>query len=156
MRSFGEIIRSQRQKLKLTQKKVAEEAEVSDAYICSLESDKKTPPPYYTVVKIANALELDAEKLWKVAVKSREKLAVAKIQRKKVIPRKEGDQSWENIPESQIDAFFKIGENQVTVFSLLKKQPADLTMEEKRFVYQALNTAQKFVLDQADEPVSSS
>lgn len=151
MRSFGEILKSQRQKLKLTQKQVAVAAKVSDAYICSLESDRRSPPPYHTVVAIANALKYDVERLWRAAAKAREKEAVAKSQRK-TMPRKiDDDDLPEDVPESQLDAFFEIGVVQMAVFGLLKKQPADLTPEEKRFVYQAINSAQKFVLERTDE-----
>ncbi len=151
MRSFGEILRSQRQKLKLTQKQVAVAADVSDAYICSLESDKRTPPPYHTVVVIANAIEYDVDRLWRVAVKAREKQAVVKSQRKTMPRESDDDDLPEDVPESQLNAFFEIGVVQMAVFGLLKKQPSDLTPEEKRFVYQAINSAQKFVSERTDE-----
>jgi len=151
MRSFGEILRSQRQKLKLTQKQVAVTAKVSDAYICSLESDKRAPPPYHTVVAIANAIEYDVERLWRVAAKARENQAVAKSQRR-IMPQKSNDDGLqEDIPDSQINAFFKPRDIRMTVFGLFEKLPTEMTMEEKRVVYQAINSAQKFVLERTDE-----
>ena len=151
MRSFGEILRSQRQKLKLTQKQIAVAADVSDAYICSLESDKRTPPPYHTVVAIANALKYDVERLWRVAAKARENQAVAKSQRR-IMPQKSDDYGLqEDIPDSQINAFFKPRDIRMTVFGLFEKLPTEMTMEEKRVVYQAINSAQKFVLERTDE-----
>ena len=151
MRSFGEILRSQRQKLKLTQKQVAVAAKVSDAYICSLESDRRSPPPYHTVVAIANALKYDVERLWRVAGKAREKEAVAKSQRK-IMPQKSNDDGLqEDIPDNQINAFFKPRDISMTVFGLFEKLPTEMTMEEKRVVYQAINSAQKFVLERTDE-----
>ena len=151
MRSFGEILRLQRQKRKLTQKQVADAAKVSDAYICSLESDKRSPPPYHTVVVIANALKYDVDQLWRVAARTREKQAVAKSQRKTMPRKSDDDDLQEDIPDSQINAFFKPRDISMTVFGLFEKLPTEMTMEEKRVVYQAINSAQKFVLERTDE-----
>ena len=149
MRSFGEILRSQRQKLKLTQKQVADTAKVSDAYICSLESDKRPPPPYYTVEKIADALDLDADQLWKVAVRSRAKYAVEKSKRKEILRKGK-------VPDSHLDVFFEREGVRMMVFGLFKKPPEQLSIEEKRAVYHAINGVQRFMSQQADEAANSS
>jgi transcriptional regulator with XRE-family HTH domain len=164
MRSFGKTIRAQRQKLKLTQRQVAEAVDVSDAYICSLESDKKSPPPYHTVAAIADTLELDAERLWSIAVIHREEQAMAKS-RRKTMSRKRNSEGGNDrlqkenatvIPDNQINAFFDLPENQVPTFALVQKQPKDMTMEEKRAVYQAINIARKAVSDEMDKSTGSS
>ena len=164
MRSFGGILKAQRRKLGLTQRQVADSVGVSDAYICSLEGDKRSPPPYYTVVAIADVLQLDVEQLWKVAVKHREKRAVEKS-RHKVISRGGGDRTEDDsrrqdsvitVSDSQIEAFFARPEIQMTTFGLFQKQPKEMTMEEKRVVYQAINKAQEFISGQRDEPTDSS
>ena len=154
MRSFGEIIRSQRQKLRLTQKQVADSIGVSDAYICSLESEKKVPPPFGTVAVIADALQLDVDRLWKVAVKHREEQAKAKSRRK--VTTRRGDVEPDNdhpkqkiVPDSQINAFFDRPEIQMATFGLFKKQPGDMSMEEKRIVFQAINQAEESIQDQS-------
>jgi transcriptional regulator with XRE-family HTH domain len=158
MRSFGEIIKEQRKKLGFTQRQLAEMVGVSDAYICSLEGDKRSPPPYYNVVSIAEALKLDAEWLWKIAVRWREKKAVKKSRRKAIKTRDDSTQedslyqdNTTNITDSEIEAFFQRPEIQMTAFGLFKKQPKDMTMEEKRFVYQAINSAREFLLGDEDE-----
>ena len=150
MRSFGEIVRAQRRKLGFTQKQVADSVGVTDAYICSLESDKKSPPPYYTVAAIADALQLDAEQLWKVAVKYREKQAVERSRHKAVTSRRNrgtGDDFLrpETVSDSQIDAFFDRPEIQMTTFGLFQKQPKEMTMDEKRVIYQAINRVRDFI-----------
>ena len=155
MRSFGKIIKSQRQKLRLTQRQVADTVDVSDAYICSLENEKRVPPPFATVSAIAETLQLDVERLWKVAMRHREKQAVEKS-RRKIMPRRGDNESDDNlprqeiVPDSQIDAFFDRPEIQMATFGLFKKQPGDMSMEEKRTVFQAINKAQESILDQPD------
>jgi len=166
MRSFGKTIRAQRQKLKLTQRQVADAVEVTDAYICSLESDKKSPPPYHTVAAIADTLELDAERLWSIAVKHREEQAMEKSRRKTMARKRNSNDEGGNdrlqkenatvIPDSQINAFFDLPENQVPTFALVQKQPKDMTMEEKRAVYQAIDIARKAVSDEMDKSIGSS
>jgi transcriptional regulator with XRE-family HTH domain len=157
MRSFGQILKARRQKLGLTQKQVADAVQVSDAYICSLETDKRVPPPYYTVAAIAEALQLDAEQLWKVAVKYREKYALERS-RHKARSRKANDDllHQETVTESQIDDFFARPEVQMTTFGLFQKQPKEMTTEEKRVVYLAINKAKDFMSKQADKPTGSS
>ena len=156
MRSFGETLRAQRRKLGLTQKQVADAVGVSDAYICSLESDKRSPPPYYTVAAIADALQLDVERLWKVAVKYREKQAVEKSRCKVMTQRRNRGANDDLLQgsvitasDSQINAFFDRPEIQMTTFGLFQKQPKEMTMEEKRLVYQAINSAREFILGRA-------
>lgn len=163
MRAFGEMLKSQRLKLGLTQKQIADSAGVTDAYICSLERDKRIPPPYYTVAAISDALQLDAEKLWKVAVKYREKQVVEKSRRKSVSRGKNSkinsdslrQESTIEVPDSHIDAFFDRPEIQMTTFGIFQKQPKEMTMEEKRTVYQAIESVRGSILkrkegDQAD------
>ncbi len=155
MRSFGDILKAQRQRLNLTQKQVAGYVGVSDAYICYLEQDKKCPPPYHTVALIANVLKLDADQLWKVAVKYREKEALEKSRNKSEARRRyirseasensDQDDNGPEVPDSQINAFFELREIQMTTFGLFQKQPKDLTMEEKRVLYYALTKAQSFI-----------
>ena len=155
MRSFGEIIKSQRQKLRLTQRQVADAIEVSDAYICSLESEKRVPPPFATVAAIAETLQLDVERLWKVALKHREEQALEKS-RRKIMTRRGNDEPDDNlprqetVPKSQIDAFFSRPEIQMAAFGLFGKQPNDMSMEEKQVVFLAINKAQESILDQPD------
>lgn len=156
MQSFGNILKTQRQRLNLTQKQVASYAGVSDAYICYLEQDKKSPPPYHTVAIIASVLKLDADQLWKVAVKYREKEAIEKS-RNKSKARRRGyvksetsndsihDDTEPEVPDSQINAFFELREIQMTTYGLFQKQPKDLTMDEKRVLYHALTKAQSFI-----------
>ena len=158
MRSFGKTIKTQRQKLKLTQRQVADSIEVSDAYICILESDKKSPPPYHTVTRIADALELDPENLWSVAVKHREEQAMEKSRRKTMTRKRNSNDknrlkrdNATAIPDSQINAFFDLPQNQMPTFALAHKQPKDMTMKEKRAVYQAINIARKAVTDGTGE-----
>ena len=154
MRSFGEVIKQHRVKLRLTQKQVAEKVGMSDAYICSLENDRRTPPPYYTVAAIADALQIDVERLWKIAAKHREEQAVEKSQRKIMGRRDSGDTDDDTsqqdnvitVSDDQIDAFFVRPEVQMTALGLFQKQPGDMTREEKRLVYQAINNAREFVL----------
>ena len=155
MRSFGEIIKSQRQELRLTQRQVADAIKVSDAYICSLESEKRVPPPFATVAAIAKTLQLDVERLWRVAVKHREKQAVEKSRRKTMTRRgddgPDGDlPRQETVPDSQINAFFGRPEIQMAAFGLFGKQPSDMSMEEKRAVFLAIDKAQESILDQPD------
>jgi transcriptional regulator with XRE-family HTH domain len=157
MRSFGGILRTQRRKLKLTQRQIADSVGVSDAYICSLESDKKSPPPYYTVAAIADALQLDAEQLWKVAVRYREKQAVERSRHKAMTSKRNrgtGDDFLQRgtVSDSQIDTFFDRPEIQMTTFGLFQKQPKEMTMEEKRVVYRAINGARDFISKRTDEP----
>ena len=152
MRSFGEIIKSQRQKLKLTQKQVADSIGITDAYICSLESGKKIPPPFPTVAVIAKMLRLDVDQLWKAAVKRREEQAKAKSRRKTMIRRgdAEPDDSLpqhKTAPDSQINAFFARPDIQLIIFGLFKKQPVDMTIEEKRIIFRAINQAQESILE---------
>ncbi|MBM3211872.1 helix-turn-helix transcriptional regulator [Candidatus Poribacteria bacterium] len=153
MRTFGTIIKTQRKNLGLTLKQVSASIGVSDAYICNLEKDKKVPPPYHTVVAIADVLRIDSELLWKIAVKSREKNAIDKSHNKNLI-RKKGHNKVESndiendipeVPDNEINAFFKLGEVQMTMFGLFRKQPDDMTMEEKRIVYNALTKTRKFL-----------
>ena len=161
MRSFGKMLLAQRQKLGLTQKQVANLVRVSDAYICSLEGDKKSPPPYHTVAAIAGALQLDPENLWKVAVKHREQQAVERSKRKLSIPEGKDSEKAANgfplqniasaVPDSQINAFFKRPEIQMAVLGLFQKQIAEMTAEEKRVVYQAINSVGKLILGRTDE-----
>ncbi len=155
MRSFGEMIKAQRQKLGLTQKQAADSVGVSDAYICSLENGKRCPPPYRAVVVIGEALELNVDRLWKAAVKDREKQAVEKSQRKALTRGKndaaDGEREQRNvIPDSQIDAFFARPEVQMAALGLFQKQPSSMSMEEKRIIFQAISEAQEFVSGQAD------
>ena len=155
MRSFGEMLKAKRQKLGLTQKQVAGSIGVSDAYICSLESGKRCPPPYHTVMTIAEALELDAERLWKVAAKDRENQAVERSRRKAFNQRRsssadDGPEQRRMIPESQIKAFFERPEVQMATFGLFKKQPSSMSMEEKRIVFQAIIEARESVSEQTD------
>jgi len=157
MRSFGQTIKNQRQKLDLTQRQVADSVGISDAYICSLESEKKSPPPYHTVASIADVLKLDTDKLWKIALKQREKDALEKSRRKIGVRgshkepdnNRSGDDNATIVPESQINAFFERPEIQMTAFGIFQKQPKDMTLEEKRIIYNAINTARKFVLGQS-------
>ena len=155
MRSFGEMIRAQRRKLGLTQRQVADSIGVSDAYICSLESGRRCPPPYHTVVSIGETLELNVERLWKIAVKYREERAVERSQRK-VSTRREssgdddGLEQREMVPDSQINAFFERPEIQMATLGLFQKQPDSMSMEEKRIVFQAINEAQESVSRQTD------
>lgn len=160
MRSFGETLRAQRRKIGLTQKQIADAAGVSDAYICSLESDKRPPPPYYTVAAIADALQLDVERLWKVAAKCREEQAVERSRHKAMIRRRNGRTGddflqRETASESQINDFFARPEIRMTAFGVFHKQPEEMTIEEKRAVYQAINAAQEFISRRADEPDDS-
>ena len=160
MRSFGKMLKEQRRKLGLTQKQVADLVRVSDAYICGLEGDKKSPPPYHTVAAIADALQLDPEQLWKVAVKHREKQAVERSKRKISIRRGNDGREANNgflgqntaitVPDSQIDAFFKRPGIQMAVLGLFQKQVKEMTTEEKRVIYQAINSAGKFMLGRTD------
>jgi len=160
MRSFGEIIKSRRQKLGLTQRQVADLANVSSAYVCSLESDKRSPPPYHTVADIADALQLDVGKLWNVAVKFREKQAMEKSRqnarkRRKIARTDDDPPQPDEVSESQIDAFFALPEIRMTTFGLFQKQPDDMTMEEKRVVYQAITSAREFIAGDIDESTGS-
>ncbi len=163
MRSFGETLKAQRRKLKLTQKQIADTVGVSDAYICTLESDRKSPPPYRTVAAIADALELDAERLWEIAVKYREKQAMEKSRRKTIARRRNDGTNNDRlqrdnttvIPDSQINAFFDLPEIRMTTFGLFHKQPQEMTMEEKRAVYQAINRAKEAVSGGTDESTGS-
>lgn len=158
MRSFGTIIKAQRRKLGLTQKQVADFIGVTDAYICGLERDKKSPPPYSTVAAIAEAIHLDEEWLWSIAAKHRERYAVERSNRKITGRRMSGNKEagegsqqdkLSDLPDSQINAFFDRTEIQMTTFGLFRKYPQDMTMEEKRFVYRMLSDVQKFVLGKA-------
>jgi len=165
MRTFGEILKAQRQKLNLTQKQVAESIGMSDAYICSLESDKKSPPPYYTVSAIAQVLQLDTDQLWKIAIKHREKQAIERIRRgtfarKKVIGRKSEDEisvdiDFVDVPDNQVNAFFARPEVQMTTIGLFHRQPEEMTMDEKKFVFQAMNKVQEFI-GRSDKLIDSS
>ena len=151
MRSFGEILKTQRQKLGITQKQVAESVGLSGAYICSLENGKRTPPPYHTVAAIADVLQLDVERLWNIAAKHREKWATEKSRRKTKARR--GDQgadgdslrSGEAVPEAQINSFFERPEVQMTTFGLFRKRPEEMTIEEKQVVYRAINRVGEFM-----------
>jgi len=155
MKTFGEMLKSQRQRLGLTQKQVADFIGMSDAYICSLESDKKSPPPYYTVSAIADVLKLDAEQLWKIAVKHREKHALARSRRRSLSRKRMSDNGQDDnildemdadsISDSQVNAFFARPEVRMSAFGLFRRQPEDMTMVEKRIVYQAINRAQEFI-----------
>ena len=161
MRSFGKMLLAQRQKLGLTQKQVANLVRVSDAYICSLEGDKKSPPPYHTVAAIADALQIDTEILWEVAVEHREQQAVERSKRKPSIRGGNDSEKAEDgflrrsiasaVPDSQINAFFKRPEIQMAVLGLFQKQIAEMTAEEKRVVYQAINGVGKLILGRTDE-----
>jgi len=152
MRSFGEILKTRRQKLGLTQNQVAKAANVSDAYICGLESQKRVPPPYDTVVAIANALQLDADRLWTLAASHRKKRAMEKSQRKTTPRRRNGETDdslspKEVAPDSQINAFFDRPEIKMAVLGLFQRQPKDMDMEEKRLVFEAINEAINKVQD---------
>ena len=153
MRSFGEILKTQRQKLGITQKRVAESVGLSGAYICSLENGKRTPPPYHTVAAIADVLQLDVERLWNIAVKHREKWAMEKSRRKTKVRR--GNQGADGdslrsgdgmaVPEAQINSFFERPEVQMTTFGLFRKRPEEMTIEEKQAVYRAISSAGEFI-----------
>lgn len=155
MKTFGEIIKAQRQKLGLTQKQLANAIGMSDAYICSLESDKKSPPPYYTVSAIADVLKMDPEQLWKVAVKHRERQAIERVRRKvtsrrRVMEKLTNDDilnsdDTSSINDRQVNDFFTRPEIKMSAFGLFGKQPEDMTMEEKRYVYHAINKVIEFV-----------
>ncbi len=164
MRTFGEILKAQRQKLGLTQKQLANAIGMSDAYICSLESDKKSPPPYYTVSAIANVLKMDPEQLWKVAVKHREKQALERVRRRVTQKRRIEEKLMNNalldndagssITDNQINDFFARPEIKMSTLGLFRKQLEDMTMEEKRYVYQAINKVIEFV-DRSDKVFDS-
>ncbi len=164
MRTFGEILKAQRQKLGLTQKQLANAIGMSDAYICSLESDKKSPPPYYTVSAIANVLKMDPEQLWKVAVKHREKQALERVrrrvtQKRRIEEKLMNDAMLDNdagssITDNQINDFFARPEIKMSTLGLFRKQLEDMTMEEKRYVYQAINKVIEFV-DRSDKVFDS-
>ncbi len=164
MRTFGEILKAQRQKLGLTQKQLANAIGMSDAYICSLESDKKSPPPYYTVSAIANVLKMDPEQLWKVAVKHREKQALERVRRRVTQKRQIEEKLMNNamldndagssITDNQINDFFARPEIKMSTLGLFRKQLEDMTMEEKRYVYQAINKVIEFV-DRSDKAFDS-
>lgn len=155
MKTFGEILKAQRQKLGLTQKQLANAIGMSDAYICSLESDKKSPPPYYTVSAIADVLNMNPEQLWKVAVKHRERQAIERVRRKvtsrrRVMEKLTNDDILNNndtssINDRQVNDFFTRPEIRISAFGLFGKQPEDMTMEEKRYVYHAINKVIEFV-----------
>lgn len=155
MKTFGEIIKAQRQKLGLTQKQLANAIGMSDAYICSLESDKKSPPPYYTVSAIADVLKMDAEQLWKIAMKHRERQAIERARRRVTTRRRImeklindatlNDDNALSITDNQINDFFTRPEIRMSALGLFRKQPEDMTIEEKRYVYQAINKAIEFV-----------
>ncbi len=164
MRTFGEILKAQRQKLGLTQKQVADNIGMSDAYICSLESDKKSPPPYYTVSAIADVLKLDPEQLWKVAMKYREKQALEKARRREMVRRRisateesynlfQEEDTTLSVSDSQVDSFFARPEVRMSAIGLFQRYPEDMTIEEKRVIYQAISKAQEF-LDRA-RPLST-
>jgi transcriptional regulator with XRE-family HTH domain len=155
MRSFGEAIKERRSKLGLTQKQVAESIGVSDAYICSLESGKRCPPPYRTVAAIAEALKSNVDRLWELAVKDRKKQALAKSQRKVMTQRgknEAGDepQIRKEVPDSQINAFFERPEVQMATFGLFQKQPSIMSIEEKRIVFYAVSEAQESISELVD------
>jgi len=155
MKTFGEILKAQRRKLGLTQKQVADSIGMSDAYICKLEGDKIPPPPYYTVADIARVLGIDAEQLWKVALRHREKQALERSRRKAMNRRRVagdggGDSSLQqnsDVSEDQINAFFARTEVRITTFGLFHKQPEELTIEEKRIVYQAISELEEILGD---------
>lgn len=158
MRSFGEIIKSQRQKIRLTQKQVADSIGVSDAYICSLESEKRMPPPFSTVAAIADILMLDVDWLWKVAAKQREEMAVEKSRRKTESRRRiakiddgSDQEQEEEVSDDQINAFFERPEIKMATFGMFQKQPEAMSIEEKRIVFQAISKAQDFIMEQSDQ-----
>lgn len=152
MKTFGEMLKAQRKKLGFTQKQVADSIGVSSAYICILESDKEPPPPYYTVSAIASALQIDAEQLWKVAIKNREKQAIekARCKVKRIADNGVNEKSLDkeittSASDSQVNVFFTRPEVRMSTLGLFHRQPEDMTMEEKRIIYQAINEAQKSI-----------
>ena len=64
--SFGRLIRERRQQLDLTQQNVAQRIKTSIPYVAHLESGKRHPSEQ-VVVRLANALSLDARDLFLLA-----------------------------------------------------------------------------------------
>jgi transcriptional regulator with XRE-family HTH domain len=155
MKSFGEAIKEKRIKLGLTQKQVAESVGVTDAYICSLESGKRCPPPYRTVATLAEAIGLNVDRLWELAVKDRKKQALEKSQRKLMTQREQNEdvdepQIRKEVPDSQINEFFERPEVQMATFGLFQKQPGSMSMEEKRIVFYAVSEARESISELID------
>ena len=61
--NIGEIIRSRRKSLKMSQNQLADSANVSQGYIADLENGKVKNPTIQTVVRIAAVLNLNNEQL---------------------------------------------------------------------------------------------
>lgn len=74
-KSFGDIIREEREKKGLSQKELAEKIGTTSSYICAIEKGNKPAPPYWTVKRIAEALEMDPEELWRIAREERDERA---------------------------------------------------------------------------------
>jgi len=72
---FGEYVRELREKKGMSQKELAEMVGATSSYICAIERGTKPAPPYWTVKRIAEALELDPEELWELARKERDQHA---------------------------------------------------------------------------------
>src|SRR5207248_1983334 len=56
MSNFGELLREARIRAGLTQEELAQEVDVSDGYICKLETGDSTSPSRKVAVKLADAL----------------------------------------------------------------------------------------------------
>jgi transcriptional regulator with XRE-family HTH domain len=58
--TFGELMFIYRTSLGLSQRQVAQTAELSESYFSELENSKRVAPPYATALRIATALNLSA------------------------------------------------------------------------------------------------
>lgn len=55
---IGEIIKEERLKLGLSQKKLAEKSKISNSFLCDIEKNR-TIPSVSTLINIGNALEIE-------------------------------------------------------------------------------------------------
>ena len=71
MSEFGEFLKKQRKKKKLTQEDLAHKLNVSNTYIHQLETGKIDAPNYQRCEQLAQALGIEVDELWSRARKER-------------------------------------------------------------------------------------
>ncbi len=71
MSEFGEFLKKQRKKKKLTQEDLAQKLNVSNTYIHQLETGKIDAPNYQRCEQLAEALGIGIEELWSRARRER-------------------------------------------------------------------------------------
>jgi transcriptional regulator with XRE-family HTH domain len=79
MTGFGQLLRELRKTAGLTQEQLAEVTGVTNSYISALEKSRKPAPPRALVVSLAENLNADATRMWRLARAERERRLRARV-----------------------------------------------------------------------------